>query len=127
MQLKVMLRFPCIREGGGQMKFNKPLAFSFLMLSFVVGGTVGFTQIKAGGNAEALDPMPRELEVRWALSAIPPYLRSDATVYLLDPANGYLLAHQGTNGFNCFVGRTDYVREDYRKDLIYPLCFDPEG
>jgi hypothetical protein len=108
------------------MKLANLLLLSFLML-VVVGGSVGFTQTKAVGNAEALDPLPRELEVRWALSAIPPYLRSNATVYILDPAKGYVLAHQGANGFNCFVERTDYVREEYRKDLIYPLCFDPEG
>ena len=57
------------------MKLANSLRLSFLML-VVVGGTVGFTHVKAGWNAEALDPLPRELEVHWALSAIPPYLRS---------------------------------------------------
>ena len=108
------------------MKLANSVLLSFPML-VVVGGTVGLTQINAGADAQVLDPLPRELEVRWALSAIPQYLRLDTTVYVLDPAHGYVLAHQGANGFNCFVERTDYVREDYRKDLIYPLCFDPEG
>jgi hypothetical protein len=33
---------------------------------------------------------------------------------------------QGTNGFTCFVERTDYVRAEYRDDLLVPICFDPE-
>lgn len=101
------------------------------MLSIIViaagfpSGSAG--QGSNGFSGSSLEALPRDLEVRWSLSAVPPYLRSDATVYVLDPAKGYVIAKQGGNGFNCFVERTDYVREEYRKDLIYPLCFDPEG
>ena len=109
------------------MKLTSSLAFSTLMLSIAALFPSALGQTKAAGDGHALEVLPRELEVRWALSAIPSYLRSDATVYILDPAKGYVLAKQGGNGFNCFVERTDYVREDYRKDLIYPVCFDPEG
>lgn len=103
------------------------LALSVTMLLFGMAFARALYQVKATGSAQALEPLPRELEVRWALSALPPYLRSDATVYVLDPREGYAVAHQGANGFSCFVERTDYVREEYRNDLIYPLCFDPEG
>lgn len=32
--------------------------------------------------------MPQSLEVRFALSALPPHLRDGATAYVLDPAAG---------------------------------------
>jgi len=77
--------------------------------------------------ASKLDPLPKTLETHLALSAAPPYLRAQATVYILDPTKGYVLERQGTNGFTCYVQRTDYTREDYRNDLVVPECQDPEG
>ena len=65
-------------------------------------------------NASPLDKMPRDLEVRYALSALPPHLRADATTYVLDPDKGYELNHKGTNGFSCFVERTEQERADFR-------------
>jgi len=108
------------------MKFTRLLAFSLVTLLL---GTVFACNSKQAfaGDVQALEPLPRGLEVRWALSALPPYLRSDAAVYVLDPAKGYVVARPGSNGFSCFVERTDYMREEYRGDLIYPLCFDAEG
>ena len=107
------------------MNFSVPILSMIVLGAGLLSGSGGQTSDGLGGNR--LEALPRDLEVRWALSAIPSYLRSDATVDILDPAKGYVPARQGGNGFNCFVERTDYVREDYRKDLIYPLCFDPEG
>lgn len=78
-------------------------------------------------NAVLLDAIPQNLEVKLALSALPPYLRPDATVYVLDPAKGYKLERKGSNDFSCFVERTDWVRADFRKDLFVPECFDAEG
>lgn len=72
------------------------------------------------GSGIALDAMPRELEVKLALSALPPHLRSEANVYVLDPAKGYVLERQGKDNFTCFVERTDWVREDFRNDLFIP-------
>lgn len=46
-----------------------------------------------------LDKMPADLETALALSALPPHLRSGATVYLLDPNKGYYAVRRGTNGF----------------------------
>jgi hypothetical protein len=48
-------------------------------------------------------------------------------VYLLDTAKGYVLERKGSNGFTCYVQRTDYTRQDFRDDLIVPECQDPEG
>src|SRR5215471_3321053 len=74
-----------------------------------------------------LDKMPAELESELALSALPAHLRSEATVYLLDPAKGYYVSHQGTNGFICFISRTDWEWGEFRKDLAAPMAYDPEG
>ncbi|HVW59670.1 MAG TPA: hypothetical protein VHC48_06540, partial [Puia sp.] len=51
---------------------------------------------------------PAGLETELALSALPPHLRAAATVYLLDPAKGYYIAQHGSNGFVCFIDRTDW-------------------
>src|SRR5690349_18999996 len=42
-----------------------------------------------------LEKMPQSLEVRFALSALPPHLRDGATTYVLDPDNGYILDRKG--------------------------------
>jgi len=81
----------------------------------------------ATSKGYALEPMPRNLEIKYALSAFPPHLREAAAVYVLDPAKGYVLARPGTNGFHCFVGRTEYGREDFAGNLYFPIGFDPEG
>lgn len=81
----------------------------------------------AATNGDSLELLPRELEVKLALSTLPPYLRSEATVYVLDPAKGYVLERRGSNDFTCFVERTDWVRADFRNDLFIPECFDAEG
>jgi integrase len=54
--------------------------------------------------------------VRYALSALPPHLRADATTYVLDPDKGYELNHGGTNGFSCFVERREQERADFRNE-----------
>jgi hypothetical protein len=74
-----------------------------------------------------LDKMPKTLETEFALSALPPHLRADASIYLLDPSKGYYLAHKGSNGFICFVIRTEWERTEFRSDLFTPISFDAEG
>lgn len=91
--------------------------------------------VTAAASAAAADPdaapvleaMPAELEIRFALSAAPPSLRDGATVYLLDPASGYRLAKQGSNGQECLVQRTVWELGDYRNDIYFPLCYDAAG
>jgi hypothetical protein len=74
-----------------------------------------------------LEKMPVDLERDYALSALPAHLRKGATVYLLDPAKGYYVAQKGTNGFICFVTRTEWEWGEFRKDLTMPISFDAAG
>jgi len=74
-----------------------------------------------------LDKMPPDLETELALSALPPHLRSGATVYLLDPDKGYYAVRRGASGFVCFIDRTDWEWGEFRKDIYAPMGYDPEG
>lgn len=81
-----------------------------------------------------LEPLPRDLEIQLALSALPPHLRDNATVYVLNPDKGFEIARKGTNGFDAFVARTgdDTFRgtwplKAYRDDILYPISFDEAG
>ena len=72
--------------------------------------------------------MPAALEREFALSAAPPHLRKEATIYLLDPAKGYSLDRQGTNGMSCIVVRSDWqFTTAFRDDIFWPVCYDEEG
>src|SRR5262249_183813 len=94
-----------------------------------------FAQTEAAPNREkatpnvhgVLEKMPASLEVRFALSALPPDLREKAAVYVLDPAKGYVLARAGSNGQSCFVGRTEWKFAGYRNDMYDPGCYDGTG
>jgi hypothetical protein len=83
-----------------------------------------FAQGTAGWQ---LEKMPVDLETDYALSSLPPHLRNDATVYLLDPLKGYYISRQGSNGYVCFVNRTDWEWAEFRPDLATPISFDAEG
>ncbi len=81
-----------------------------------------------------IEPLPRDLEIQLALSALPPHLRTSATVYVLNPDKGFEVARKGTNGFHAFVARTgdDAFRGTwpltaYRDDILYPISFDNAG
>ena len=100
------------------------LAVTCMILA--AGATIDAGRTMAADDA-ALESLPRSLEVKLALSALPPHLRADATIFVLDPKKGYTTERSGNNGFTCFVERTDYVRAQYRDDLLVPICFDPEG
>ncbi len=77
--------------------------------------------------AQKLEKMPADLETDFALSAMPPHVRGGATVYLLDPDKGYYVGKQGTNGFICFVMRTDWEHGEFRNDIATPISYDAEG
>lgn len=86
------------------------------------------------GSPNKIEPLPRDLEIRLALSALPPHLRDNATVYVLNPAKGFEIARKGSNGFHTFVSRNgdDAMRgawplNDYRDDILYPISFDEAG
>jgi hypothetical protein len=74
-----------------------------------------------------IEQMPAKLESQFALSALPPALRDQATVYLLDPKKGYQLSRQGTSGVACLVERTVWELADFRNDIYIPLCYDAVG
>jgi len=74
-----------------------------------------------------LDKMPVKLETDFALSALPPYLQSNATVYLLDPKKGYYVDRKGSNGFICFVTRTEWEWGEFRNDIFTAISYDAEG
>lgn len=88
---------------------------------------------KTGGTMDPLSPklekMPESLEARLALSALPPHLRDGATVYLLDPAKGYIVNRRGANGLSCFVMRTEWMwpQSSFRNDIFVPMSYDEEG
>lgn len=78
--------------------------------------------------------LPRDLEIELASSALPPHLREQATIYVLNPAKGFEIAQQRANGFHAFVTRTgdDAMRgawplTAYPTDLRYPVSFDAAG
>jgi hypothetical protein len=100
--------------------FTRAIAFTiFLLLS-----THGFAQ---GTGDSRLEKMPVDLETDYALSALPPHLRKDATVYLLDPEKGYYVGRQGSNGYVCFLSRTEWEWAEFRNDLCTPISYDAEG
>ena len=81
-----------------------------------------------------IEPLPRDLEIQLALSALPQRLRDNATVYILNPDKGFEVARKGTNGFHAFVARTgddafrgSWPLTEYRDDILYPISFDKAG
>jgi hypothetical protein len=93
--------------------------------------TISLIGISAAPPSQAtettIEPMPAKLETQFALSALPPALRDQATVYLLDPEKGYQLSRQGTSGVTCLVERTAWELSDFRNDIYIPLCYDAVG
>ncbi|HVY75347.1 MAG TPA: hypothetical protein VG890_10980 [Puia sp.] len=101
--------------------FLRVMACALFIFSTVLPG---LGQTAAGWK---LEKMPADLETDFALSALPPHLRGAATVYLLDPDKGYYISRQGTNGFVCFITRTEWEWAEFRQDLATPISYDAEG
>jgi hypothetical protein len=102
-----------------------------ILLSFF---TASAQNNKPAGKFHKIEALPKEMEIRLALSALPPHLRDSATVYVLNVDKGFETARKGTNGFHCFVSRNgdDAMRgawsmKDYRDDILYPIAFDAAG
>lgn len=98
-----------------------------LALPVIVGGWLIWAADSSEAVGTVIRPMPVELETRFALSALPPALRNEASLYLLDPSTGYRLAREGTSGIACLVQRTVWEMADFRDDIYYPLCYDAVG
>jgi hypothetical protein len=103
--------------------------FVFLTACGLIGALPARALCQTSGenSGSALERMPRALETRFALSALPPAMRAHAAVYLLDPSAGYALDRAGTNGQHCLVDRTEWRPAEYRNDLYYAVCFDSVG
>lgn len=95
-------------------------------LSMVLSMLANFSLLAQTSNWE-LEKMPESLETDFALSALPPHLRDGASIYLLDPKKGYYLARKGSNGFICFVDRTEWDRKEFRNDIASAISYDAEG
>ena len=95
-------------------------------LTALVFALAAFAQQPAHDHAATAGPqssgkvlmLPRNLELRLAVDALPPHLRSTAGIRILGP-NGYTTAREATNPFTCIVSR--------RGGNLYPVCFDEEG
>ena len=99
-----------------------------------IAGIAGLLVSLGANPRNAIEPLPRDLEIQLALSALPPHLRDAATVYVLNPARGFEVARPGTNGFHAFVARTgddtfrgEWPLTKYRDDILYPIAFDNAG
>jgi hypothetical protein len=105
----------------------KPYTVAIGMIGLACMAANAAATAAAADPHSALQPMPKSLEIRFALSALPPPLRAEATVYVLDAAKGYVLDHAGTNGQSCFVSRTEWKFADYRDDIYDATCYDAVG
>src|ERR1700724_2737679 len=77
-----------------------------VVLALLLTLTVSAQNNETAKGTNKLAPLPRDLEIQLALSALPPHLRDNATVYVLNPETGFSVARQGTNGFHALVART---------------------
>lgn len=104
------------------------LNFFIAVPSFAQWESQGASRNSAS-DASKLDRMPRDLEMRFALSALPPHLRDGATTFILEPQGGYVVYREGTNGFSCIVMRTEWSWPQlaFRDDIFVPICYDEEG
>jgi hypothetical protein len=106
-------------------------------LTLAVIGTLLVSLPGSGRTRESSaspQPLPRDLEIKLALSALPPHLRAGATAYVRNPEKGFEVGLAGTNGFHALVARTgdDAMRgpwalDEYPKDVLYPISFDSAG
>src|SRR5712675_200138 len=127
----VLLDVKRVEVNGAQMTKVQTIAV-ILALLFSVTAAAQSQQTAKGVNK--IEPLPRDLEIQLALSALPPHLRDNATVYVLNPDKGFEAARKGTNGFHALVARTgdDSFRgtwplKVYRDDILYPISFDEAG
>ena len=111
-------------------KFQILIAISGLL--FLLTASAQNKQTPSGMNK--IEPLPRDLEIQLALSALPPHLRDNATLYVLNPDKGFEVARKGTNGFHALVARTgddafrgSWPLKEYRDDILYPISFDGAG
>ena len=118
-------RRPTAVPGPGRRSARRAVAVA--VLAGVTASSQATPSTDRRQGSTPLERMPVDLEIRFALAALPPPLRRDATVFVLDPSLGYSIARHGSNGQSCFVERTEWDREDYRNDVYVALCYDQAG
>src|SRR5258707_6565515 len=114
------------RMNGAEKAIGRAARFAFA-LPLIAISLIGISAPPAQAAETVIDQMPAKLETQFALSALPPALRDQASVYLLDPKTGYHLSRQGTSGLACLVERTVWEMADFRNDIYFPLCYDAAG
>src|SRR5688572_13185153 len=113
---------------------KKPKMISLVAVGLLYSLTAIAQDEQSSKQTAAFEPLPRDLEIQLALSALPAHLRENATAYVLNPAKGFEVARKGTNGFHAFVARTgddtfkgSWPLAEYRSDILYPIAFDKAG
>src|SRR5438876_5125864 len=109
------------------MKLSPFFAVCWLVGLLAVSAPAQTAKYSQQATEPTIEQMPAQLEMQYALSALPPALRDKATVYLLDPKKGYQLSRHGMSGVACLVERTAWEQSDYRNDIYVPLCYDAAG
>ncbi|HEY0669487.1 MAG TPA: hypothetical protein VGD22_14990 [Sphingobacteriaceae bacterium] len=116
------------------MKRNKKTQLTVFFASLLFFFTVNAQNKHQSVAINKIEPLPKDLETQLALSSLPPHLRANATVYVLNPDKGFEIARKGSNGFHSFVSRNgdDAMRgswplKEYRNDILYPISFDEAG
>ncbi|WP_417358858.1 hypothetical protein [Galbibacter sp.] len=109
---------------------NKEVNSFIVIASLLVSLTIN----SQNDPSDEIKPLPRDLEIQLALSALPPHLRDSATVHTLKLDKGFEITRNGSNGFHAFVARTgeDAMRgswplTSFRNDILYPISFDQAG
>jgi hypothetical protein len=115
-------------------KFRTSVAIVVAIVGLLISLTASAEAKQTPKVMNKIEPLPRALEIQLALSALPPHLRDNATVYILNPDKGFEIARKGTNGFQAFVARTgddtfrgSWPLTKYRDDILYPISFDQAG
>src|SRR5687767_3491124 len=113
---------------------KKPKMISLVAVGLLYSLTAIAQDEQSSKQTAAFEPLPRDLEIQLALSALPAHLRENATAYVLNPAKGFEVARKGTNGFHAFVARTgddamrgSWALKEYPADILYPISFDAAG
>jgi hypothetical protein len=110
------------------------MKIQIILIIAIFAGLLFSVAATADSKVTKIEPLPQDLEIQLALSALPPHLRDNATVYVLNPDKGFEVARKGANGFHALVARTgddtfrgDWPLAEYRDDILYPIAFDKAG
>jgi hypothetical protein len=118
-------------ESSKEMAMKQTRRFA-VVLSLVICASADAQSNQA--RSPGIDALPRDVEMELASSALPAHLQEAATIYVLDPQKGFVVARKGTNGFHALVARTgddafrgSWPLTEYPPDVLYPVSFDAAG